>query len=294
MTLMQAKTANNFQQRDLLTDEQISYISSFVYQRSGIVLGTRKRYLIESRLKSVARIAGMRSVAALVAELSKHQPQLDTLVLDALTTNETSWFRDRKPFDALQNVILPQLKRTKTAQVLNIWSAACSSGQEPYSIAMTIVESGLFTDWHVRIVATDISTKMLEQAKEGIYTQMEVNRGLPISYLIRYFTQIGDVWKLKPEITNMVTFKKHRLQDSPTALGKFDLIFCRNVLIYFDLETKRRILRHLGQVLEDRGLLALGGAETTLNLSDHFEPLKPADAVFYAKTDVNHGWHDTK
>ena len=276
-----------------LSDEHIKFISEFIYQRSGIVLGESKHYLIESRLKTVARVAGMESLSRLCEELSKHQPQLETLVLDALTTNETSWFRDNKPYEALEKIIFPHIQKTKTNQVLQIWSAACSSGQEPYSIAIKILESGLFKDWHIRIVATDISTQMLTQAKEGMYSQLEVSRGMPVKLLIKYFTQIGDVWKLKSDVCDLVTFKEHKLQNSPSILGTFDLVFCRNVLIYFDLQTKRTILEHLHGALTASGLLALGGSESTLNLSDKYEPVRLLNAVYYAKADTKHSWQNT-
>ena len=290
---MQTITSTPVKIVDELSEENVKFISNFIYQRSGIVLGESKRYLIESRLKTVARVAGMESLTRLCQELSKHQPQLETLVLDALTTNETSWFRDNRPYEALEKVIFPHIQKTKTNQVLQIWSAACSSGQEPYSIAIKILESGLFKDWHIRIVATDISTQMLSQAKEGMYSQLEVSRGMPVKLLIKYFTQIGDVWKLKSDVCELVTFKEHKLQNSPSILGTFDLVFCRNVLIYFDLETKRTILEHLHGALTANGLLALGGSESTLNLSDKYEPVRLLNAVYYAKTDAKHDWQNT-
>ncbi len=290
---MQTITSTPVKIVDVLSDEHIKFISNFIYQRSGIVLGESKRYLIESRLKTVARVAGIESLTRLCQELSKHQPQLETLVLDALTTNETSWFRDNKPYDALEKVIFPHIQKTKTNQVLQIWSAACSSGQEPYSIAIKILESGLFKDWHIRIVATDISTQMLSQAKEGMYSQLEVSRGMPVKLLIKYFTQIGDLWKLKSDVCDLVTFKEHKLQNSPSILGTFDLVFCRNVLIYFDLQTKRAILDHLHGALTANGLLALGGSESTLNLSDKYEPVRLLNAVYYAKADAKHNWQNT-
>lgn len=278
-----------------LTDEQIKDISAFIYERSGIVLGKSKRYLIESRLKTVARITGMRSVGRLVDELSRHrQPQLETLILDALTTNETSWFRDTKPFDALENVVLPHLQRVKSNKFLNIWSAACSSGQEPYSIAIKILESGLFRNWHIRIVATDVARQVLHQAERGVYTRQEMSRGMPAEILGKYFVQIGDVHRIRSEVARLVVFKTHKLQDPPQGLGRFDLIFCRNVLIYFDHKTKRHILHQLSAVMHDHGLLALGGPETTLNLSDDFEPVRLADAIFYARSNAGHAWPTAK
>lgn len=273
-----------------LSDYHLQFISSFIYQRSGIVLGETKRYLIESRLKTVARIAGLSGIEEVCNSLANNTSQLETLVLDALTTNETSWFRDAKPWNALSNDVLPKIKKNKNAQILQIWSAACSTGQEPYSIAIKILESGLFNDWTIRIVATDISTQVLEQAREGIYSQLEVSRGMPIRSLMKYFTQVGDVWKIKSEIRDRVTFKEHLLQKDPRYLGTFDLVFCRNVLIYFDVETKRKILNHIHSALTNDGLLALGGSETTYNISDDFETVPTTGTVFYAKKKSQHFW----
>ena len=159
-------------------------------------------------------------------------------------------------------------------------------------MAIKILESRLFSDWHVRIVATDISSKVLEQAKEGLYSQLEISRGLPINLLVRYFSQIGEVWKIKPEVRDMVSFREHVLQDDATSLGAFDLVFCRNVLIYFDLETKGKIFDNICRTMTANGLLALGGAETTLNITPLFEPIKLAGTVFYAKADAKHSWKE--
>jgi len=290
---MQAQQIDSqVQKDDSLSDYHVKFISNFIYQRSGIVLGESKKYLIESRLKSVARISGLRNLTHLCDELSTNSRQLETLVLNALTTNETSWFRDSKPFDTLVTKIFPQIKRNRSTQILQIWSAACSTGQEAFSIAMTILESGLFSDWHVRIVATDISSNVLEQAEEGLYSQLEISRGLPIQFLVRYFSQIGDVWKIKPEVRKMVSFREHVLQNDATALGTFDLVFCRNVLIYFDLETKGKIYDNICRTMPASGLLALGGSETTLNITPLFEPIRMAGTAFYARTNAKHSWKD--
>ncbi len=280
------------QKDDSLSDYHLKFISNFIYQRSGIVLGESKKYLIESRLKSVARISGLRNLSHLCDELSANSRQLETLVLNALTTSETSWFRDSKPFEALEKVILPAISRTKSSKILQIWSAACSTGQEAYSIALKILESGLFATWDVRIVATDISSTVLEQAKEGLYSQLEISRGLPVRLLIKYFSQIGEVWKVKPEVRDMVSFREHVLQHDTTALGSFDLVFCRNVLIYFDLETKGKIYNNICRTMTADGLLALGGSETTFNITPLFEPIKLAGTFFYAKTDAKHSWKE--
>lgn len=277
---------------DSLSDSHVKFISAFIFQRSGIVLGESKKYLIESRLKTVVRIAGLRDLPHLCDELAANSRQLEILVLDALTTNETSWFRDSQPFEALEKVILPAFSRTRNSKILRIWSAACSSGQEPYSIAIKILESGLFSDRQVQIVATDISSAVLEQAKEGLYSQLEISRGLPVKFLIKYFSQIGEVWKVKSQVRDMVSFGKHVLQDDATSIGRFDLVFCRNVLIYFDLETKRKILGNLGRAMTVDGLLALGAGESTRNITSQFESIKLANNYFYTKTDAKHNWKE--
>ncbi len=270
---------------DTLSDYHLKFISEFIYRRTGIVLGERKRYLIESRLLKVARIVGLASITQLCQELATNNPQLITLVVDALTTNETFWFRDERPFDALQNVVFPAIARNNRAKTLRILSAPCSTGQEPYSIAMLILESGLFANCHIKIIAIDISTEALQQAKQGVYSQMEINRGLPVKYLIKYFTQISEVWKIKAEVKRMVTFFKQPLHNNSLPVGPFDLIFCRNLLIYFDLETKCQILSNISRSLESNGFLILGGAESTLNISSLFQPIRIQDTTFYAKND---------
>lgn len=235
-------------------------------------------------MQKVTRVTGLTSTTELCQELASNSPQLFTLVVDALTTNETFWFRDNKPFVALQKVIFPVMARNKRSKQLQIISAPCSTGQEPYSIAMLLLESGLFANWHVRIIAVDISTMALQQAKEGVYSQLEVNRGLPVKYLVKYFTQDNDVWKIKPEVKRMVTFRKQPLHNNALTSGPFDLIFCRNLLIYFDLETKRKILSNLERCLASDGLLVLGGSETTWNISSEFESVKINGTTFYKKT----------
>ncbi len=248
------------------------------------MLGERKRYLIESRLLKVVRSVGLASITELCQELATNNPQLITLTVNALTTNETSWFRDVRPFDALQNVVFPAFARDKRAKTLQILSAPCSMGQEPYSTAMLILESGLFANWHIRIIGIDVSTTALQQAKQGVYSQMEINRGLPVKYLMKYFTQENDNWKIKPEIRRMVAFRKEPLHENTLPVGPFDLIFCRNLLIYFDLETKRQTLSNISRSLDSNGFLILGGAESTLNISSLFEPIRIQDTTFYAIT----------
>jgi len=277
-----------------LSQRQIQFISNFVYQRSGIVLGENKRYLIEGRLQSVARMAGLSSLDQLCRELAKQPIQLETLVLDAMTTNETSWFRDKKTFDILGNHILPQLAQSKkNSKTLQIWSAASSSGQEPYSIAIKIKESRLFEGWNIRIIGTDISSKMLKQARQGRYSKLETSRGLPTTILIKYFQQVGNFWQIKKDMLDQVLFKEHQLQGNLAPLGIFDLIFYRNVLIYFDLPTKRRILENLPKVITKEGLLILGSSESILNLTNAFDTIWFKETVaFHVKKNSQHQWEN--
>ncbi len=268
---------------DDISPSQIDFISDFIYRKTGIVLGQSKKYLITSRLYSVARILGKDSLLAVIEELRlRPTRQLETLVIDALTTNETLWFRDKKPFDALTSKILPFLHTVKKEKELSIWSAACSSGQEAYSIAMLLHTCDLFTDWKINIWATDISSQILERAKKATYTQMEISRGLPVQYLLKYFTESDDDnWTLNEVIKKLVTFEHFNLQTEQAPPSKFDLVFCRNVLIYFDRETKNKILDNILKVLLPHGLLLVGGAESTLGIHKQFQPLRFDSAIFY-------------
>ena len=266
-----------------LSDYHIRYISDMIYQRTGIILGEKKRHLIENRLLKVTHILGLDSTTELCQELATNNPQLIALLVDALVTNETFWFRDKRPFDVLQNVVFPDIARNKTVKKLQILSAPCSTGQEPYSLAMLILESGLFADWRIKIVGTDISSKAVQQARQRVYSQLEINRGLPVKYLITYFTQENDNWKIKPAVKRMVTFVKQPIHNAALPSGSFDLILCRNMLIYFDEQTRLQILSTLSRSLESNGYLILGGAESARNASSLLKPVRIQSTTFYAK-----------
>lgn len=260
----------------------VRIISELVFEHTGIQLGEQKRYLIETRLLRVLRRYGLPSLAALCQQLQKNETALICEVVDALTTNETFWFRDQKPFEAFAHSILPEIAKRKTRPRLDIWSAGCSTGQEPYSLAMLIHANPAFHSWRVRILATDVSRTVLAQARAGLYSQLEINRGLPPEFLKKYFVlEKENRWRIVPYLRCMVEFVHHRLQDSPDRLGQFDLIFCRNVLIYFEPELKKRILEQLSFALCKEGLLCLGGSETTYGLTDRFELTHIGDATFY-------------
>lgn len=256
--------------------EDFEFLSTLLRQRSGLVLTVDKAYLLESRLMPVARKYGHKDLDELVPVLRGVNNQ-DLLrdITEAMTTNESLFFRDMKPFDQLQNLIIPGLVKNRAAKrEIRIWCAACSSGQEPYSIAMLLKEAAsTLTGWKTEIVATDISVEMLDKAQAGIYTQFEVQRGLPVKLLVKYFEQNGDKWTIDPSIRSMVSFREFNLLDDPSALGAFDIVFCRNVLIYFDQDLKREVLEKVSKQLPNDGVLYLGGAETVLGVTDRFKPV---------------------
>lgn len=258
-------------------------VARVVRRECGLVLTPDKGYLVDSRLMPLARRWAKPSVEALARELMVPDPPRDLVreVVEAMVTNETFFFRDRKPFDQLKEFILPRLLAARAARrVIRIWCAACSSGQEPYSIAMICKEMPQLAGWKVEILGTDISTEIIRQAKAGSYSQFEVQRGLPIQLLVKYFEQQGDRWQLDASIRSMVSFRQFNLLDSPDRLGSFDIVFCRNVLIYFDLPTKSGILGRVASVMAPDGILYLGGAETVLGVSDRFQPVRTQQGVY--------------
>lgn len=257
-----------------LSPAGFDYVRTLIKQRAAIVLDDSKHYLVEARLGALARREGAPSVDALIDTL-RAAPfhALHRKVVSAMTTNETSFFRDVHPFDALRKSVLPDLiARRRTARAISIWSAACSTGQEAYSIAMLIREHfPELAGWHVRILGTDLSDDVLERARVGRFSQLEVNRGLPAPLLVKHFKQFGTDWQISDEIRRMVDYRSLNLIEPWPTLLPFDIVFLRNVLIYFDVETKRSILANLRRVLRPDAYLFLGGAETTLNLDETFE-----------------------
>ncbi len=223
-----------------MTLQDYEFLRKLLKERSGLDLSADKQYLVESRLIPLARRAGLAGIAELVLKMKAGAEALTSDVVDAMTTNETFFFRDKIPFDHLRDTILPQLIPARAnRRALRIWSAASSTGQEPYSIAMCLKEMGsLLSGWRIEIVATDLSQEVLEKSKAGIYSQFEVQRGLPIQMLVQYFKQTGELWQLNADIRGMVQHRQLNLLHDFSCLGKFDIIFCRNVLIYFDQETK--------------------------------------------------------
>jgi chemotaxis protein methyltransferase CheR len=260
---------------------EFDYVRTLIRDRAGIALESGKEYLVESRLDPLARQEGFPTLTHFIASLksSPFSGNLHHKVVQAMTTNETSFFRDVRPFEVLKSVVLPDLIAKRGAQrALNFWCAASSTGQEPYTIAMVMREAvpTILSTWNFRFIATDISTEVLARAIQGRYSQLEVNRGLPATFLVKYFQQEGNEWQIKADLRRMVEFREINLTEPWSTLPPMDIIFMRNVLIYFSIETKKGILAKVRQLLKPGGFLFLGSSETTLNLDDGFEPV-PTD-----------------
>ncbi len=256
--------------------DDFEMLSSLLKQRSGLVLTKDKAYLLESRLMPIARKRGWRGLDELARSVRLTRDEgLIGEITEAMTTNESSFFRDRKPFDLFRNIMLPTLLQTRASRrSFRIWSAACSSGQEAYSLAMVLdQESAKLAGWTVEIIGTDLSSEMVDRARRGVYSQFEVQRGLPIQMLVKYFTQVGDKWQINPKLREQVSFRIHNLLQDLTSLGQFDVVYCRNVLIYFDQPTKTKVLSQMTRVIPPDGFLVLGGAETVLGITERFKPL---------------------
>jgi chemotaxis protein methyltransferase CheR len=268
-----------------VTPLDYDFLRNKLKERSGLLLSGDKQYLVESRLLPIARKAGLGSLGALVSALRQSPDDaLMTSVVEAMTTNETFFFRDKTPFESFCSTVLPALFASRrNTRSIRIWCAAASTGQEPYSLAMALKEmEGLATaGWRIELIATDLSSKVVERGREGIYSQFEVQRGLPIQLLIKYFVQVGEMWQIAPEIRAMVKFQQLNLLSDFSRLGFFDVIFCRNVLIYFDQATKIDVLNRLGRAVAGDGYLALGAAETVVGLTESFKTV-PDLRGFYA------------
>ena len=257
--------------------EDFDMFSTLLKQRSGLVLSRDKAYLLELRLMPVARKWNMKGLDELaVAIRTRREEALLRDITEAMTTNESSFFRDQKPFEQFKQVVLPRMLANRSARrSIRIWSAACSSGQEAYSLCMLLLEEGAKLDgWRFEIVGTDLSSEMVEKSKAGIYTQFEVQRGLPITHLVKYFRQVGDKWQVSDKIRQMVNFREYNLLTDLTPLGQFDVVFCRNVLIYFDQPTKGKVLDSIAKLMPADGVLYLGGAETVLGITERFKPME--------------------
>jgi chemotaxis protein methyltransferase CheR len=258
-----------------VTLSDYEYLRKLLKDHSGLDLSADKQYLIDSRLSPLARKSGLSDIGALVAKMKSGSGAFIAEVVEAMTTNETFFFRDKVPFDHFRDSIVPEILHARAARrSIKIWCAAGSTGQEPYSLAMCLKEMGAaLAGWRVEILATDLSQDVLEKSRSGIYSQFEVQRGLPIQMLVKYFKQTGELWQVNADIRAMVQHRQLNLLHDFSQLGSFDVIFCRNVLIYFDQETKIDIFGRLARVMEPDGFLVLGAAETVVGLSDVFRAL---------------------
>ncbi len=259
------------------------FLCGLLKERSGLMLAEDKEYLVEARLMPVARRAGAGSISELVRRLRAPDGEaLIVEVVEAMMINESFFFRDRLPFDRLRDTVLPALVAARaSSRRLRIWSAASSTGQEPYSLAMLLKEfAAKLSGWNVEIVASDISNEVTDKARAGLYTQFEVQRGLPIHLLMHHFERSDDQWRIAAELRAMVQFRQQNLLDNFSALGRFDVVFLRNVLIYFDQATKADVLKRVAEVLAPDGYLLLGAAETVVGVSDHFQPLADRQGLY--------------
>lgn len=274
-----------------ITPKEIELIAKYVYEASGIYLNQSKAYLFETRLHTVAKELGCRDYSELHLK-AKNDPKklFERKIIDAITTNETSFFRDKRPFELLKNKILPQLLKSKNSSApglkprINIWSAASSTGQELYSIAIIIKELlGNNPPCIISLQGTDISEDAINQARIGKYNKFEIERGLDQKLLQRYFTMFGNTWKIKDEIRTMVNFKKFNLMQPFNSLGKFDIIFCRNVAIYFSLQDRKKLFNKIADSLTDDGFLIIGSTESLSGVCSRFTPQRHLNSIFYQK-----------
>jgi chemotaxis protein methyltransferase CheR len=250
------------------------YLRKILKDSSGLDLSADKQYLIESRLLPLARKAGLPGIGELVQLMKGGSAAMTAQVVEAMTTNETFFFRDKIPFDHFRDSIMPEIMRARAGRrSIRIWCAAGSTGQEPYSLAMCLKEMGAaLAGWRVEVLATDLSQEVIEKSKAGLYSQFEVQRGLPIQLLVKYFKQVGELWQINADVRAMVAHRQLNLLHDFSQLGSFDVIFCRNVLIYFDQGTKVDIFRRLAKATEADGFLVLGAAETVVGLTDVYKP----------------------
>lgn len=262
--------------------ENYRFLQEHIYSETGIVLDAGKQYLLESRLTPIVRQHDLGTINDLCALLrATRESEINRQVVEAMTTNETYFFRDPCHYEAIRTVLLPKLKEERQdTKKLRFWSAAASTGQEAYSLAMLLMENGL-GHWNIQILGTDFSSQVLERARLGKYHQIEMNRGLPAPLLLKYFRRAGVDWQLSEQVRQMVTFERIDLRKSMRALGPFDLVFCRNVLIYFDADTKQKILKELHGTLFRGGWLLLGGAETAFGVDEWFERQTVGSAIIY-------------
>lgn len=266
----------------MLKPEDFDFVSKLIKSRSGLVLTQDKFYLLESRLMPIARKRGLKDLGELIGALRGMDRTLVEDVVEAMTTNESFFFRDTKPFDQFRHVVLPHMIKARASKRhLRIWCAAASSGQEPYSLAMILQDfASQLAGWRIDIIGTDISREILNKARAGLYSQFEVQRGLPITLLVKHFQKAEDMWQISADLRSKVQYREFNLLEDLKSLGQFDVVYCRNVLIYFDQPTKTDVLSRISAQMPDDGFLFLGGAETVLGISDKFKPLARQRGIY--------------
>lgn len=266
-----------------MTPDEYDYLRNLLRRRSGLVLTDDKRYLLESRLSPIARRIGAADLSDLVRRLQATPSEgLVAEIVETMTTNESFFFRDKAPFEHFRDFIMPELlSKRQSERRIRIWCAAAATGQEPYSVALFLSEMGnKLAGWEIEILATDLSTEVLERARSGFFSHFEVQRGLPIQLLLKYFSKAGDEWQIAPQIRAMVEFRPFNLLDDFSRLGVFDVVICRNVLIYFGPDNKKNVLERLATSTAPDGFLMLGAAESVLGLSQRFRPLPNTRCLF--------------
>jgi chemotaxis protein methyltransferase CheR len=263
--------------------EDFDLISGILKERSGLILSPEKVYLLESRLTPIARQRGLETLDDLINEVRlRRKEDLLVEITEAMTTNESFFFRDNTPFDLFRDKVLPELMvKNAATKKIKIWCAAASTGQEPYSLAMIIKEMGVkLAGWDIEIFGTDLSMKVLEKARTGLYSQFEVQRGMPIKYLMKYFNQVGEMWQISEELKSMVEYRSMNLLDNFIGMHNYDVVFCRNVLIYFEPELKTKVLEKIRKSMHVDGVLFLGAAETVLGITDKFKPVTGSRGMY--------------
>jgi chemotaxis protein methyltransferase CheR len=266
-----------------MTPDEFGYLRDLLKERSGLVVTEEKQYLLETRLMPLARKSGVHNMSELIAALRAPDGEpLRKQATEAMTINESFFFRDKMPFENFENIMVPTLTGARGARrQLRIWSAAASTGQEPYSLAIQVREmEDWLAGWNVEILGTDISAEVLEKARSGLYSQFEVQRGMPIQKLVQYFQQNGSLWQIDSALRAMVRYEQFNLLDDFSRFGTFDIVFCRNVLIYFDADTKRDILARIARQMAPDGYLVLGAAETVLGIAEDFTPVPEARGLY--------------
>ena len=270
--------------------ERIAFIADVLRRTSGLIINEEKAYLVSGRLTPVARQEGFETLDEFIdSMMAKSNPAHENAVMEAMTTNETFFFRDKRPFEIFENTVLPALAETRTpGSRVRLWTAAASSGQELYSIAMIIEQArAKLNSMKFDLLGTDISKEILDKARAGIYSQFEVQRGLPIQMLVKFFEKDGDLWQISQDMRAACKFEEFNLLNDFTKLGKFDVVFCRNVLIYFDQDTKKNVLERIAKLMPDDGYMFLGAAETVIGITEAFKPVPDNRGLYQKNPDFN-------